>query len=327
MPKRCYTNEQPPINEGCPYQVEELQGKDCLSDSLDYINNNFFVLDDASCQLTPEVYKHLKIKTEYVQPLSGTGRAELLPENATYWDTFVLNFSGQGVDVSENGVLKTITIPITGVHGIMAGRNVAISATGLTNDGDIKGPVKPLGLSAVGVGDILIKAVLPDSPRQVRTFFYTGPTPATNPGTKVKTEISLPASSIITNFVNNQLGIPAIDNQDPLFNGGDIYVIYQVNGLASYIAQSAATYSVTFGYNWYIKIIGNPQTGGWDSFSKSGSSNDDVSRRSVTNFIVYFLSREKGNSNYTLKRVTPLQNLSQLETTGAWLTPQNWTQY
>jgi hypothetical protein len=332
MPKRCDIIIEPPINADCPYSVDEIQGKECLSDSLDIINNNFFVLDEASCELKDEVYKHIKVSTEYVQPLSGTGRVEPLPENSNYRTTFVLNFSGEGVDVTENGVLKTVTIPITGVTGIKAGRNVTIQATGLTNDGDIKGGYLPVPAGGSGQGDVIINAILPDSPRQIRTFFYYGPTPATNPGTKQKVDItnSLPTYGTIQNFINSQLGIPAIDSQDPLFNGGDIYVIYQINGMASYISQNRTSYSFSgggFSYDWYIKIIGGSAKSGTETFNATGNSNHDYSETDLTNFIVYFLSREKTDSWYVVKRAYTLQNLSQLDTGSTWLNPQTWAQY
>ena len=337
MSKKCYEPIVPPGREDCPYEIEEIQGKECLSDSIEVINNNFFVLDEASCELTPEALKKLKIKQQ----------GQFFDKNP---DTYVLNFSGEGVNMKDEGFLKTVLIPFSGVRGIIAGRNVMLSATGIPG-GHIPAPgpggisnYKKVTAGQLAEGDVIINAYLPASPRQTRLFFYYGPNSASNPTANTWTQknpalrTSIPSNNTILRFVNNVLNIPAIDNQDPLFSGGDVWVIYQLNGFVTSTQQAALTYGINLTFTYSVNIIGSGTQNGSGAFTASDSSNSDVTSDSVTNFIAWRLTREWNQSQarsstnpqaqYILRDTYYLQNLSELDTSTVWPpTPTTWAQY
>jgi hypothetical protein len=324
MSKKCYEPVETPGRDDCPYELDEIQGKECLSDSIDVINNNYFVLDQASCELTPEALKKLKIKNQ----------GQFFPTNP---DTFVLNFSGEGVNMQDEGFLKTVLIPFSGVRGIIAGRNVLLSATGIAG-GHVDEPYKRVVPGELAEGDVIINAYLPASPRQARLFFYYGANSASNPfaGNWVQKSPSLenriPSAATIQSFVNTRLGIPAIDNLDPLFSGGDVWVIYQMNGYTTSLRQSGIGNRINLGFTYTVTIIGGGAQNGSGNFTAGDRTNDDYTADSITNFVVYRLTRERTLPNgaveagYTVRETKYLQNLSSLSTT--WLPiPAGWSQF
>ena len=211
--------------EDCAYSSNGLLGQDCLITSLDTINSNFSDLESAACTLSGAISQRLKVQEDDI-PVG----IEVDPLGT---DTFTLNFSGGAVAVYNDppyqNARKTVFVPITGVESIECVSTI-IDNTLLYPELRV---VNYTG-RVPGEGHLTLRLYAPDPPRQIRTFFYHGPsdintTQAPQYGTygMKDQEKRRPSNTNVETFVNTLL---TNDPNSPYTNNrlnDEVYVIYQ----------------------------------------------------------------------------------------------------
>jgi hypothetical protein len=227
--------------EDCAYSSNGLLGQDCLITSLDTINSNFSDLESAACTLSGAISQRLKIQEDSI-PVG----VEIDPQGT---DTFTLNFSGGAVAVYNDPpyqtARKTVFVPITGVESIECIPTV-IDNTLLYPELRV---VNSTG-RVPGEGHLTLQLYAPDPPRQIRTFFYHGPTDInaaqsnfgrTGMDDDKKTR---PSDTNVESFVNNLLATFTINRLND-----EVYVIYQKTARTSVTSGGKAIASHDHNYS------------------------------------------------------------------------------
>ena len=221
--------------------IDPLSSIECIGDSLDKLNETFGKVQEVLCNLNTQVNRRLRVEYNG-QPVFGTapdGTVVTIDDpNTNVGDTFVLNFSGAGIEafidppgagrgeyfdsMGRYNPRKTIYVPITGVLSLSAAETII--------DDNITTPQVEIYSSdgiLPGEGNVVLRVRAPRPPKQVRSFFYHGPSAAINSTSGMGDGAnSIPSVTLIEDFVN-QLGIntPTISR-----TGDEAWVIYQKTG-------------------------------------------------------------------------------------------------
>jgi hypothetical protein len=245
------------------YKTKNIPSEECIGDSLEKINDNFFVLRNAYCDIRTELNNRLRIMNQSVP----------LPE---YTETIV--FSGTRVSVRvtpgddpydltdnllDNGVHKTVFIPVTGVTQILAGSNITLEST-----------------QPGGRGEVTVNFDLPPRAKQIRTFmFYEDGN---------NNALTRPSYTRLQNFINNNLkvgpnqNLPVTTNSettDISRENDEIYIVYfkTARNRATIAAGGSQAYT---GYKG--QLVSGPTFGGGEPGRPSSQSITSKGEKSYT---------------------------------------------